>query len=171
MFFQEERENDHIVNVNLEESIIWSEYSINLTLHVCWRIFAFHDRNVERFLISMSDDREFVTIIRVYSSLIEKEDCIHYCDVFAFFNSWENVALYRYEISIELNEMIQTSYVHDSVLGLANNLRCHLRYQLLWDDKKLNTSYVRSTESKIDDWFASEEIWSRDESTKDSSNF
>ena len=56
------------------------------------------------------------------------------------------------------------------VLDLTNNLRCHLRCQLLWEDKKLSTSYVKSTESKIDDWFATEEIWSRDESTKDQSN-
>ena len=64
----------------------------------------------------MSDDRKFVTIIRMYSLLIEKEDRIYHCDVFAFFNSWENIALYRYEIGIRLNEMIQSSYIHDSAI-------------------------------------------------------
>ena len=44
------------------------------------------------------------------------------------------------------------------MLNLANNLLCHLRCQLLWEDKKLSTSHVKFTKSKIDDWFATEEI-------------
>ena len=51
-----------------------SKQTIYLTLHVNRRIFITYDRNVETFLFAMNYNNKFMSIIRIYFSLIKKRN-------------------------------------------------------------------------------------------------
>ena len=51
--------------------LIFFKNFVDLSLHICERIFVFHNRDIEKFLIAMIYYNKFMTIKRINSLLIK----------------------------------------------------------------------------------------------------
>ena len=77
MFFQRVRENDNVVDIDFDKFAIDSKQFVDLFLNINKRIFVIYYDDIEIFLISMTDDDEFMSIMKMNFSLIKECETVH----------------------------------------------------------------------------------------------
>ena len=83
-----------------------------MSLNIHRWIFIFYNRYVERFLSSVADHNELMSIFRMNSSLIKKKNRVHHCNVWAWNNQLNDIWLKWQWISIWLNYRIELANIY-----------------------------------------------------------
>ena len=111
VLIQKCRKKYNIICVNFDKFTKVFQHKIDLFLHICERIFKFHYCHVKLLLISMNNDRLFITIF-FDDSLIKILLNIDNWNVTAFCHDCDYVNLWRHEICVCLYYLIQFTNIY-----------------------------------------------------------